>query len=433
LREPGVTCRGVSKTYVAAAGSVEALHALELAVERGTIGALVGRSGSGKSTLLRLIASLDEPDAGLITVLASDVTALRGRGLRRYRRTCAAYVAQRAAASLVPHLTVREQLGAGNAEAAGRLGLASRLDARADQLSGGEQARAALAVALARDTPVLLLDEPTAELDRAAASLVIDALATAAADGRTIVLTTHDEDLLKLALTKIDLAPPSEAPLDAVRRVPATGHAVLTVRQVSKAYRGRFAVEDASLVVRRGELGVLLGRSGSGKSTLLMSIGRFLGADSGSVTIEGVGDHRAPSWPALAYLAQRFALLPELSVAENVALPLRLSRERDDARVGALLDQLALSDLADRKPAEISIGQQQRAALARALAPRPVVLVADEPTSHQDRASAALVWGALSAAADDGTACLVATHEEAAAGHAGRVWRIVDGRVTPDS
>ena len=151
------------------------------------------------------------------------------------------------------------------------------------------------------------------------------------------------------------------------------------------------------------------------------------------VTIEGVGDHRAPSWPALAYLAQRFALLTELSVAENVALPLRLSRERDDARVGALLDQLALGDLADRKPAEISIGQQQRAALARALAPRPVVLVADEPTSHQDRASAALVWGALSAAADDGTACLVATHEEAAAGHAGRVWRIVDGRVTPDS
>jgi len=61
------------------------------------------------------------------------------------------------------------------------------------------------------------------------------------------------------------------------------------------------------------------------------------------------------------------------------------------------------------------------------------VLVADEPTSHQDRASAALVWRALSAAADDGTACLVATHEEAAAGHAGRVWRIVDGRVTPDS
>ncbi|MFL5929298.1 MAG: ATP-binding cassette domain-containing protein [Gaiellaceae bacterium] len=425
-----VTCQGVSKTYVAAAGSVEALHAVELVVEAGTIAALVGPSGSGKSTLLRLIASLDEPDAGRIAVLGVDVAALRGGALRRYRRTCAAYVAQRAAASLVPHLTVREQLGTGNAEAAGALGLGSRLDARAEQLSGGEQARAALAVALARDTPVLLLDEPTAELDRAAATLVTEALTSAAADGRTIVLTTHDEDLLALASATIDLAPRAEVPLGPPRRATVAAAPVLEVRQVSKAYRGRFVVEDASLRLSPGEVGVLLGRSGSGKSTLLMAIGRFLRPDAGAVTILGADAVGVPPWHTLSYLAQRFALLPELSVRENVALPLRLSAERDGARVTALLDQLALGDLAERRPAEISIGQQQRAALARALVRRPSVLVADEPTSHQDRVSAALVWDALSAAADGGTACLVATHEEAAAAHAGRVWRIVDGRVS---
>jgi putative ABC transport system ATP-binding protein len=430
---PVVTCRGVSKTYVAPAGSVEALHAVDLTVPAGAVAALVGRSGSGKSTLLRLIASLDEPDAGRLDVLGSDVAALRGRALRRYRRSSAAYVAQRAAASLVPHLTLREQLGATNVEAADRLGLASRVDARADQLSGGEQARAALAVALARDTPVLLLDEPTAELDRAAAHLVIDALARAAAEGRTIVLTTHDEDLLELASTTIDLAPAAEPPPSPAHRPPVEGPPVLSVQHVSKAYRGTLAVDGASLEVRRGELAVLLGRSGSGKSTLLMAIGGFLGPDAGTVLIEGVGADGAPPWRTVGYLAQRFALLPELTVRENVELPSRLSRERDAARVTELLDQLALCGLDERRPAEISIGQQQRAALARAIVQRPALLVADEPTSHQDRESAGLVWDALARAGDEGTACLVATHEDAAAAHAGRVWRIVDGRVTPGS
>jgi len=430
---PVVTCRGVTKTYVAAAGSVEALHAVDLTVPAGTVAALIGRSGSGKSTLLRLIASLDEPDAGRLDVLGSDVAALRGRALRRYRRACAAYVAQRAAASLVPHLTLREQLGASNAEAADRLGLASRLDARADQLSGGEQARAALAVALARDTPVLLLDEPTAELDRAAAHLVIEALASAAAEGRTIVLTTHDEDLLELASTTIDLAPAADPLPSPVHRVPGDGLPVLDVQHVSKAYRGTLVVDDASLEVRRGELAVLLGRSGSGKSTLLMGIGGFLRPDAGSVTIDGITASNAPPWRTVGYLAQRFALLPELTVRENVELPSRLSGERDEAPVTELLDQLALGELGERRPAEISIGQQQRAALARAIVQRPTLLVADEPTSHQDRESAGLVWDALARAGDDGTSCLVATHEDAAATHAGRVWRIVDGRVTPGS
>ena len=430
---PAVVCDHVSKTYVAAAGSVEALHALDLDVEAGTIAALVGRSGSGKTTLLRLIASLDGPDTGRITVLSRDVTALRGRALRQYRRTYAAYVAQRAAASLVPHLTVREQLGASRADVAVGLGLASRLDARAEQLSGGEQARAALAVALARDTPVLLLDEPTAELDRSAAGLVIGALGAAASEGRTIVLTTHDDDLLALASATIDLDPLGEMPAAAVRRAVVDAPTVLRVERVRKAYRGTVAVDDASLEVRRGELAVLLGRSGSGKSTLLMAIGRFLRPDSGSITVEGAGADRVPPWHTIAYLAQRFALLPELSVRENVELPLRLTHARDDARVTELLVQLTLGDLADRKPAEISIGQQQRAALARALVCWPSLLVADEPTSHQDRASAGLVWEAIASAADGGTACLVATHEETAAAHAARTWRIVDGRVTPDS
>jgi putative ABC transport system ATP-binding protein len=82
-----------------------------------------------------------------------------------------------------------------------------------------------------------------------------------------------------------------------------------------------------------------------------------------------------------------------------------------------------------RLPSETSIGQQQRAALARALGLRPAVLLADEPTSHQDGRSAARVWQAIEAARDSGTACLIATHDGAAAAHADRVWELVDGRL----
>lgn len=136
-----------------------------------------------------------------------------------------------------------------------------------------------------------------------------------------------------------------------------------------------------------------------------------------------------PAWDALAYLAQRFALLPELTVRENVELPLRLAHLPGGAPVDSLFERLALAELAERRPDEISIGQQQRAALARALVCSPTVLLADEPTSHQDAASAELVWDALAAAADAGTACLVATHDDEAAPRGDRVWHIADGRV----
>jgi putative ABC transport system ATP-binding protein len=421
-----VVCSGVTRSYVTGTGSVAALQSVDLTVGRGEIAALVGPSGSGKSTLIRLLAALDLPDAGSIEVEQHDLVELGTGSLRDFRRTCVTYVAQRAAANLIPHLTVREQLGAAHVTVAQSLEIGHRLDARADQLSGGEQARAALAVALARETPVLLLDEPTAELDRDAAGLVMRALSAAATDGRTVVLATHDPELLRLATTTVNLAPRRNHPVTAKRpTASAPGAAALEVRGVTKRYAGVEVVHDVSLELRAGELGVLLGRSGSGKSTLLMAAGGWLRPDGGSIAVAGEG--LVPPWRRVAYVPQRFALLPELSVRENVELPLRLGGE--PRNVDDLLAQLELDELADRPPHEISIGQQQRAALARALVLRPAVLLADEPTSHQDAASAELVWTALASAADQGTACLLATHEEAAAPRADRVWRIDDGRL----
>lgn len=413
-----IVCRDVSRRYRTPAGWVDAFTGLDATCASGAISAAIGPSGSGKSTLLRVLAGTDPADTGEVVVAGVDITKLSPRALRRHRRDVVTYLAQRAASNLVPHLTVREQLGT---DAKPLLGLEPRLDAVAGTLSGGEQARASLAVGLSRGTPVVLVDEPTAELDRATATLVLEALRAAADAGTTVVVATHDDDLIALADERIDLA--GSAPPAAVTPRPrSAGDVVIAVNSLSKSLGDTRILDGVSFDVGSGEVGALIGRSGSGKSTLLMIMAGFLAADAGAASLPGT------SWSQTSYLPQRFGLLPELSIAENVALPRRLGGRTDD--VSELLERLGLRELADRLPNETSIGQQQRAALARALAIRPAALLADEPTSHQDAGSAQRVWAALEDAAADGTACLVATHDASAAAHADRVWHITDGRVS---
>jgi putative ABC transport system ATP-binding protein len=419
-----IDCRGVRKTYVTPGGSVEALRPADASFQPARLNAVVGPSGCGKSTLLRLIAALDGADTGFLRVGDVDVTALHGHALRGYRRGVVTYVAQRAAANLVCHLRLRDHFpDARSRSMLEPLGLAGHLDSRPEQLSGGEQARAALAIAVARRTPVLLLDEPTAELDRATAEHVLELLVDVAARGTTVVVATHDADLTSAAGTVLDLADPHsmDAPPPRHASQPSTQGSGLRVRGLTKRYGDTHAVEQVSFELAPGEIGVILGRSGSGKSTLLMILGGWLRADAGD---RGT---RSTRWEDVGYLPQRFGLLPELSVAENVALPSRIAGE--DARVDDLLARLDLTPLASRLPAETSIGQQQRAALARALVRSPAVLLADEPTSHQDGRSADRAWQAIEAARDEGTACLVATHDTAAAARGNGVWEIVDGRL----
>jgi putative ABC transport system ATP-binding protein len=416
--------------YRSPAGSVEALHALDVSLQPGGLHALVGPSGCGKSTLLRLLAGLDAPDAGSITIDGVDVESLRGSDSRRFRRQTVSYLAQRPAANLIPHLTLREHLGGGAAglAVAEEIGVAHRLDARAGEMSGGEQARAAIAIGIARETPFVLVDEPTAELDRRTATGVIDALLRTTADGRTVVIATHDPDVIGVAAQTIELAKRvAEYPrFERTAREP--GAPAIVLERLSKSYGSTTVVDDVSLELQPGELGVLVGRSGSGKSTALMLAGGWLSPDSGAARVPGSSGGAPPPWGQTSYLSQRFGLLPELSIAENIALPLRLAGSDDGDRAAEVMDDLSLAELAGRLPAETSVGQQQRAALARALVRRPEALLADEPTSHQDARSAELVWSALVAACDRGTTCLVATHEEHAP-FADRLWRISDGRI----
>ena len=194
------------------------------------------------------------------------------------------------------------------------------------------------------------------------------------------------------------------------------------------------ALAGVDLTVSAGELVALVGPSGSGKSTLLALLCGWETADSGTLAYAGGLAGRRPDtlgWPELALVPQALGLVPDLSLADNVLLPARLrGRVTDEQeRADRLLADFGLAHLGDRYPHQASLGEQQRAAVARALLLRPAVLLADEPTAHQDRGHADRLLDALAGAAREGAAVLVATHDEIAWARATRVLSMRDGHL----
>jgi putative ABC transport system ATP-binding protein len=440
-------CSRLTKIYETTGGQVEALLGVDTTFAPG-VTAVVGPSGSGKSTLLRLLAALERPTDGSVSVDGVALETRNAAALRAVRNSRVAFVAQRPAENFLAHLTISEHVflpggrGADGAdELFAALGLAGRVHERPAALSGGEQARAALALALLRGTPLILLDEPTAELDEVSARALLEAVRAHADGGVAFVVATHDPDVMAFADSELHLrggrvvAAGGEAHAPDRPAVPPRPDAPVAVAThgVTKRYRRGsetvHAVEGADLELRSGELAVLVGRSGSGKSTLLGLLAGWQRPDEGDVAFAGDGDPRRLPWHELAVVPQKFGLLMDVSVRENVALPLRLLG-RDEAAADAVLADIDLADLAARLPTEISVGQQQRVAVARALVVRPAVLLADEPVSHQDGAHRESVWRALAAAAADGSAVLAVTHEPDVARYAAAAWTMHDGRLS---
>ncbi len=190
-------------------------------------------------------------------------------------------------------------------------------------------------------------------------------------------------------------------------------------------------VDGVDLAVAAGEVVVLTGPSGSGKTTLLQMLAGFQRPDDGAVHWHGTSD-ATPAWDVVAVVPQTLGLLAELTAAENIALPL-LARG-DDPSAAQLAVDVALRDLrvdhlAHRLVGEASLGQQQRVAVARAVVGGSRVIIADEPTSHQDAEHADVVLAALRAAADRGAACVLAGHDPRLAAVADRVLHLEAGRL----
>jgi lipoprotein-releasing system ATP-binding protein len=219
---------------------------------------------------------------------------------------------------------------------------------------------------------------------------------------------------------------------------------VLGVTGLARSFQqGDVTIEvlrGVDLHVSAGEIVALLGPSGSGKSTLLQAVGLLEGGFEGSIRIGGVeasaldSDGRtAIRRDSIGFVYQFHHLLPDFSAGENVVLPQLIhgaGREAADARAAALLDALGLSERLTHKPSQLSGGEQQRVAVARALANKPMLVLADEPTGNLDEATADRVFDEfLALVRDEGSAALVATHNERLAAKMDRVLRLHEGRL----
>ncbi|MBM4036211.1 MAG: ABC transporter ATP-binding protein [Planctomycetes bacterium] len=209
---------------------------------------------------------------------------------------------------------------------------------------------------------------------------------------------------------------------------------------VTKVYNGPQgevrALDGVSLAVEAGEFVAVRGASGSGKSTLLLTIGGMARPTSGRVCVAGTDlCALTPSQRArfraqnIGFVFQLFHLVPYLSVLENVLLPSLAARGGERSAAEALLARFGLSRRARHRPAELSIGERQRVAMARALLNRPKLILADEPTGNLDPDNAAEVMARLGELHREGATIVVVTHEELAARHAQRTVIIREGKI----
>ena len=194
------------------------------------------------------------------------------------------------------------------------------------------------------------------------------------------------------------------------------------------------ALRHADLTLHAGELVALVGPSGSGKSTLLNVLCGWEKADDGTLDwtaeLAGTSPDRLP-WGRLAIVPQALGLLDDLTVEENILLPARLTGRLAELRPRAaeLMTGLGIDHLAARYPKQTSLGEQQRCAASRALLLTPTLLLADEPTAHQDAAWTDAIFAQFRALLRHGGACLIATHNPETWGYADRVLAMHDGEL----
>ncbi len=237
MGEPFIICDNLVKIYKVADLEVVALQGLDLTVYRGELMAIIGNSGSGKSTLLNILGGLDRPSAGRVSVGGRDLLKMDDRDMVRYKREVVGFVWQQSSRNLIPYLTAFENVQvpmiiAGKPakeqhdwakELLDAVGLSHRMHHRLSQLSGGEQQRVAIAIALANRPPLLLADEPTGEVDTATAGVIYGIFRRLNQDyGTTVVIVSHDP-AIAFRVDRVVAIRDGRTSTETVRRVTADG------------------------------------------------------------------------------------------------------------------------------------------------------------------------------------------------------------------
>ena len=450
-------------------GDRTVVHGVSFNVARGEAFGLVGESGSGKSTIafaaVRYLGRGGRVSGGRILVEGQDVMGLSRTDLRQLRRRTVSMVYQDPAAALNPSLKITRQMTevfASEADAAAMLGRVRIADpgrvlrSYPHALSGGMQQRVVIAMALASDPGLLILDEPTTGLDATVEADILDLLSTLRAEsGLAMLFISHNLNVVRRLCDRVGVLKdgvlvedgPAEqvfgnpkhaytaALIDAMPRrdvvkevKPPIGEPILSICNLSKTFTvdGRIlqAVRDVSFDLRAGETLGVIGESGSGKSTVAKLLLGLLAPDQGGMTLDGtalpprLGDRSREQLSALRMVFQNpgSALNRAHSVRRLIGRALGhlgLPRDERNSRVESLLKSVRLNETAlDQKPRQLSGGMQQRVAIARALAGKPRIVVLDEPTSALDVSVQAAILKLLAALqAETGVSYLFISHD----------------------
>jgi energy-coupling factor transporter ATP-binding protein EcfA2 len=428
-----------------------AVRGVDLRVAHGERVLLLGPSGAGKSTLLAALAGLLPDDSGeaegVVEIDGLDPRKARERVGIVFQDPQTQLVMSRSGDDVAFGLENRgvpaHEIWPRVDEALRRVGFGYHRDRPTAALSGGEQQRLALAGALALRPGLLLLDEPTANLDPAGAELVRAAIGRALDDDTTLIVVEHRvAEALPLVDRVVVLEPGggvrADGPPDAVfaahgdrlaaEGVWAPGHPIAPRKAVAPptdelvratAVTLRHRLPAATLAVRAGEALAVTGPNGAGKSTLALILGGLLKPSSGTVEAAPGGDPRRWRAPALAGRIGSVFQAPEHQfvthrVADELALgPRRIGRPEAEVRstVDGLLARLRLEKLAGANPYTLSGGEARRLSVATALATAPRLLVLDEPTFGQDRRTWIELVDLLAELRDAGHGVVAVTHD----------------------
>ena len=288
---PYIRCEDLFKIYKIADLEVVALRGLDLSFQRGEVIAIVGASGSGKSTLLNILAGYDAPSAGRVTVGDKDLLRMTGKEGELYRREEVGFIWQQTSRNMFPYLTALENVAlpmmltntaAGDRQKRAEelielVGLGHRMGHTPEKLSGGEQQRVAIAIALANNPPLLLADEPTGELDDNTAAEILDLFGSINQErGTTILIVTHDPDIAykvgrvvmirdgkmateirrKVTFQRLSSVPDTEQPLEEFILVDGSGRVQIprdVLDELNIGDRARLRIEDGKVTIVPGD------------------------------------------------------------------------------------------------------------------------------------------------------------------------------------